>query len=134
MVICWRGIIYGKAEENFLYAYNQQPQKRDEAYLYVVPQRQQIRQPRSVVQKTVKKVKKKKLNPLVYLFRFTLVFSLFCSYVYFIYPTCFNNLIKNVFFPPKVTMNTKMPKGLAFKRVNNIGGADLNTIANPMLN
>jgi len=117
-----------------LYAYNQQPQRRDEAYLHVVPQRQQQKYVRPAQQRVVKKTKNKKLNPIVYLFRLMVVFSIFSVYSYFIFPTCFNHLIKNVFFPANVKSDTKMPQGLAYKKVKNIGSADLYSIANPITN
>ena len=117
-----------------MYAYNQQPQRREEAYLYVVPKKQQVRHTRPVQQKVIKKVKKKKVNPLVYLFRLTVVFSLFSAYAYFVFPTSFNNLVKNVFFPANVKMNTQMSRGMAFKKMNDIGGADLYAMAVPASN
>ena len=117
-----------------MYAYNRQPQRRDESYLYVVPQREQIRPSRPIHKRAVKKAVKKKVNPFLYLFRFTLVLSLFYAYVYFVFPISYNQLVKNVFFPTNIKINTKMPQGLAFSKVKNISGADLYSIANPITN
>ena len=114
--------------------YNQQPQQREMPHLYVVPERQNVRYTRPVKYVQPKKIKKKKVNPIVYAIRLSIVFSLLSAYMYFIFPTCFNNLIKNVFFPPKVEMNTKMPHGLAYKNMKDIGSVDLYAFANPTSN
>ena len=118
-----------------MYAYNQQPQRRDSANLYVVPERQRTRYSRSYAQKQVKQVKKRNVNPLVYLIRLFVILSIFSAYSYFVFPTCFRNLIKNVVLPNKVKISTKMPQGMAYKNAReNIGGADLYAMTNPVSN
>ena len=54
--------------------------------------------------------------------------------MYFIYPTCYNTLIKNILFPPNVEINTEMTRGMAFKNITNQAGADLYEIATPTSN
>ncbi len=117
-----------------MYAYNSQPQRKEEAYLYVVPQRQQQRYVHPAQRRTVQKVKKKKINPIIYLLRLAIVLSLFSVYSYFVFPKCFNDLVQNVFFPSKVKINTQMSKGMAFKKMSDLGGADLYSMANPITN
>lgn len=118
-----------------MYAYNQQPQRRNSANLYVVPDRQRVRYTHPAPQRQIKKVKKKRINPILYLFRLFVVLSIFSAYSYFVFPTAFRNLIKNVIFPYNVKMSTKMPEGMAYKDARkNIGGADLYAMTNPAAN
>jgi len=117
-----------------LYAYNQQPQRKDCSHLYVVPNRQHVRSTRQCTYKQVRRVKKKKTNPIKYLFRLTIVLLFFTLFTAFIFPTSFRNLIKNVLFPYNIKMNTEMNQGLAFKKPENITGADLYAISNPISN
>ena len=113
--------------------YNQQPQQRV-PNLHVVPEHQQVRHTRPVQHKVVKKVKKKKVNPFLYLFRLSILVSFLSVYMYAIFPTCFNQLIKNVVMPYNVQANTKMPHGLAFKNMRDINSVDLYALANPASN
>ena len=120
-----------------MYAYNQQPQRKDDTCLYVVPKRQQTRYTRPVQHKVVKQAKqakKTKISPIVYLFRLAVVLAMFSAYAYFVFPTSFNNLVKNIFFPVNIKMNTQMPKGMAYKKMSDLGGADLYAISNPISN
>ena len=118
-----------------MYAYNQQPQKRNTGNLYVVPERQHIRHSRPDTKKQSKQVKKQKTNPLLYLFRLLVILSLFSVYTYFIFPTSFRNLVRNVVSPYKVKISTKMPHGMAYTDARkNISGADLYAITNPISN
>ena len=118
-----------------MYAYNQQPQRRDSANLYVVPERQRIRPARPIHRKQIQKVKKKKLNPILYLFRAALVLSMCSAFAYYVFPTSFRNLIKNIVFPYNVKINTDMSQGMAYKDArNNAGKADLYAMSNPVAN
>lgn len=118
-----------------MYAYNQQPQRRNSANLYVVPQKQRVRQTRPLPQKQIKKVQKKKTNPVLYLFRLFVILSFFAVYSYTVFPTAFRNLIKNVVHPYNIKITTKMPQGMAYKNAkNNIGAADIYAITNPASN
>ena len=118
-----------------MYAYNQQPQRRNSTNLYVVPEQQRVRRSHQYVQKPIKKIKRKKVNPILYLFRLFVLLSFTTVYAYFIFPVDFRLLVKNVIFPPKVKINTEMPQGMAYKNaIKNSGGADLHEIANPTIN
>ncbi len=118
-----------------MYAYNQQPQRRNSANLYVVPQKRRAEYSRPLPQKQVKKVQKKKTNPLLHFIRLTLILSFCAVYSYTIFPIAFRNLIKNVVFPYNVKISTKMPHGLAYKdAVKTMGGADIYAMTNPASN
>ena len=118
-----------------MYAYNQQPQRQNTGNLYVVPERQHVRHSRPNTQKQVKHVVKKKTNPLLNLLRVFVILSIFSVYAYYIFPTSFRNLIKNVILPAKVKISTKMPQGLAYKDARkNIGGADIYAMTTPTSN
>ena len=117
-----------------MYAYNQQPQRRNTANLYVVPEQERIRYARTRVNKQIHRVKKKKVNPVKYLVRLCVLISFFAMYASLIYPTSFRLLVKNVFFPAPVKVNTEVSQGLAFKKPQNITGADLYSISNPISN
>ncbi len=118
-----------------MYAYNQQPQRRDYGNLHVVPKKQQVRHSQQHLQKQIKQAKKHNINPLLYLFRLFLIISVFSAYAYFIFPTSFRNLIKNVVMPNKIKISSKMSQGLAFKDARkNIGAADLYAMTNPISN
>ena len=117
-----------------MYAYNQQPQRRD-ANLYVVPSRQRVGHSRPLPQRQIKKVQKKKTNPVLYLFRLFVILSFFAMYSYLVFPTAFRNLIKNVVFPYNVKMSTKTPYGMAYKNARKtVGSADLYAMSNPASN
>ena len=130
MLTCW----WGNSGGFILYAYQRQTQRREYANLYVVPNNQRANRICRAPQKQVYKVKKKKNNSALYVIRLFIALSLFTVYACFIFPTSFNNLIKNIFFPPKVTMNTDMPRGYAFIDMKNQGGADLYSILTPTAN
>ncbi len=118
-----------------MYAYNQQPQKRNTGNLYVVPERQHVRHSQPNTHKQVKHVQKRKTNPLQYLLRLFVILTVFSVYSYFIFPESFRNLIKNVVFPNNIKISTKMPQGLAFKDARkNIGGADIYAMTTPTSN
>lgn len=117
-----------------MYAYNQQPQRRNSANLYVVPDRERIRYQRVHVNKQVRRVNKKKINPIKHLVRISFAMFFFVCFAAFIFPTSFRNLIINVFFPAPVKISVETPKGLAFKNPENIAGADLYSISNPLSN
>ena len=85
-----------------MYAYKQ-PEYRQN--LHVVPRK------KKVVLKRVQK--KKKQNPIVELFRFSVVMAFLAAFVYFVFPTAYNRLIKQVFMPDTVQINTHATKNLA---------------------
>ncbi len=117
-----------------MYAYNQQPQRRNSANLYVVPERPRVSYAHRIPQKQVRKVKKQRFNLLAYLIRLSVISSLFLIFALIVFPTSFRNLIKNVIFPYDIKLNTEMSRGMAYKNMNDIGGADLYSITNPISN
>lgn len=109
-----------------MYAYKQQ--YTETRRLQVVPER------KKQTKGTRKPIKHKKVNPIVELFRLTVVLSFLSVFVYFVFPTCFNSLIKQVFFPNNIAINTKTSGNLAQKNPANLEGADIYSIANPVTN
>ena len=112
-----------------MYAYREQRYYEEERRLHVVPAKK-----RSVVVKKrlPQKAKKKKVNPILYLFRLTVTLSLLSVFMYFVFPTCFNNLIKQLVLPANIPMETKMPSGMATSVMQKQNKADLYSIANPI--
>ncbi len=106
-----------------MYAYKQQENIQNR--LYVVPER---RHKTRIIHKP-----KKKTNPIVHLFRLCVVFSFLAAFMYFVFPTSYNRLIQQVFFPQKLSVSTEMPSGMAFKNWQP-KGSDLYAIANPVTN
>ena len=110
-----------------MYAYRQQTQVRP---LHAVPSRKPVTRP--VVRK--KKVVKKKKNPILNFFRMSLALSFIGAYAYFIFPSAYNDLIKQVFYP------TKLPTQIEYKNTmsesNPAYSADVNlySLANPVTN
>ena len=104
-----------------MYAYQQQ--QRTANRLHVVPDK------RHNVHRHV--AKKKKTNPLVELARLLVVFSFLGAFMHFVFPTCFNRLIQQVFMPNNVALSTKPTAGMASNKWKKPVGADLYTIANP---
>lgn len=104
-----------------MYAYKQYEYRQN---LHVVPRHKKIKR----VQK------KKKQNPVLELFRLSVVMAFLAAFVCFVFPTAYNRLIKQVFMPDTVQLNTLTPKNLAQKKVKRISAADLYSIANPVTN
>ena len=114
-----------------MYAYREQRYYEDERRLRVVPNRKASR---VVQRKSVKKIKKKKsVNPIVHLFRVAMTLTLASAFMCFVFPTCFNNLIKQVAAPTELPLANKMSKGLAYKGVNAPKEVDLYAISHPTI-
>ena len=105
-----------------MYAYQQQ--RRNNSRLHVV-------QPQGA---NVVRHKKKKANPVKELFRICVVFSFLAVFMAFVFPTAYNRLINNVFFPNSLPVNTKTQGNLAQKKPENISAVNLYSIANPTTN
>ena len=105
-----------------MYAYQQQ--RRSNSRLHVV-------QPQGT---NVVRHKKKKANPVKELFRICVVFSFLAVFMTFVFPTAYNRLINNVFFPNSLPVNTKTQGNLAQKKPENISAVNLYSIANPTTN
>lgn len=106
-----------------MYAYQQQ--ERTNRNLHVVSGRKTIH-------KQVKK--KKKVNPIVELFRMFIVFAFLGAFMYFVFPTAYNRLVKQVFMPDSIPMNTKTSANMAQTKFKKPVAADLYSIANPITN
>ena len=106
-----------------MYAYQQQ--RRSYSRLHVV-------QPRGA--NVIRHKKKKKANPVKELFRICVVFSFLTVFMAFVFPTAYNRLINNVFFPNSLPVNTKTQGNLAQKKPENISAVNLYSIANPTTN
>ncbi len=84
-----------------MYAYRQQTEVRR---LYAVPERRVTAPARTLPKK--KKLLKKKTNPIVEFFRLTVVMTTLCAYMFFIFPTAFNSMVKQVVFPDDLSAVT----------------------------
>ena len=113
-----------------MYAYREQVQRVSESRLHVVPAQKRVR----TVHKKVVQKKRKKVNPIVYLLRLTVVFSLLAIFMYYVFPTCFNRLIKQVFVPQSSYTTSDVAHGMATKGWKNPKEADLYAISNPVAN
>lgn len=112
-----------------MYAYRQIQTREEYRPLHVV------RTQKRVLPKVKKRViKKKKINPIVYLIRLSIVFSLLGSFMYFIQPTCFNRLIKQVIYPNKIHLNTGSPEYLVQQNRPNTDNVDVYSISHPVTN
>lgn len=106
-----------------MYAYQQQ--QRTNRNLHVVSNSKNP---------THRQVKKKKTNPIVELVRMSVVFSFLAVFMYFVFPTAYNRLVKQVFMPDSIPMNTKSSVNMAQAKFKKPVEADLYKIANPMTN
>ncbi len=105
-----------------MYAYQQQ--QRTNRNLHVV----------SNSKRPVHKQVKKKTNPVVELVRMAVVFSFLAVFIYFVFPTAYNRLVKQVFMPDSIPMNTKSSVNMAQAKFKKPVEADLYKIANPITN
>ena len=113
-----------------LYAY--QPQRRENRNLYVVPEKRRINHTRPI--HSNKKIRRKKVNPIKYILRLSVVFTFLFAYMYFVFPTAYNRLIKQIIAPNKISMNTEPVKGIAYSKIENPSGVDLYSLINPSIN
>lgn len=117
-----------------MYAY-QQPQRREERRLRVVePNTRYVqRVPRT---RQIKR-KQKKLSPFVYFMNLTLLVTVFGLNAIFVFPTVFNNVVKQVLFPtriPGINIFENTNVNFAQKNYPKVLPVDLYTIANPTIN
>lgn len=108
-----------------MYAYKQQS---NTARLQVVRNNYKTKKS-NVVIKPAKRIKK--VNPIKELFRSVVVISFLLTCMYFVLPTSFNNLIKNVFFPSNFPINTGKPENLASKEYK-VPSVDMYSLAYPV--
>ncbi len=114
-----------------MYAYKHQQRYYEERRLHVVPDRKHVSYPQTA---KIKKTKKKKINPIVQLFRLTILLSFFTAFFVFVFPVSYNGLIKQVFMPAKIVMNTKPITGMISVKPVKYTGADMYSILKPTSN
>ncbi len=117
----------GIAEGIVLYAYQQQ--KNTNNRLRVVADNR-VNDTMSVIKRT----RKKKVNPVKYLFKLCVILSFLGAYMYFVFPTVYNQLINNVFFPSQIPLNTTETENLAKKTYSRPIAVDMYALANPVTN
>lgn len=122
-IFCIMILLEWDLEEIFVYAYQQQ--QRTNRNLHVVSNNKRP---------VHRQVKKKKTNPILELFRMIVVFSFLAVFMYFVFPTTYNRLVKQVFLPDAIPMNTKIGFNMAQAKLKNTDAADLYKIANPITN
>lgn len=113
-----------------MYAYREQVQRVPESRLHVVPSQKRVR----TVHKKIVQKKRKRVNPIVYLFRLTVIFSLLSVFMYYVFPTCFNRLIKQVVMPAASMTTSGVTEGMASNGWQHPKEADLYAISNPTAN
>ncbi len=95
----------------------------------MVPQRQGVRkriQP--------KKIRVKKVNPLVALFRFAVVAAFLAAFAVIVFPISFHRLIKQVFFYSDVPLKVSYENTMKYQNPVYDTGVNLYTLANPITN
>ena len=109
-----------------MYAYNQQREVRT---LRVVPERR-------IVRKRIqpKKIRVKKVNPIVALFRFVVVISFLTAFGLFIFPVSYHRLIKQVFFYSGVPVRTSFVNNMKTQNPALDTAVNLYMLANPITN
>ena len=110
-----------------MYAYRQQTQARP---LHAVPNKQPVTRP--IARK--KKVIKKKKNPIINFFRMTLALSFIGAYAYFIFPSVYNDLTKQVFYPTKLPTQTEYKNVMGKSNPAYSPNINLYSLANPVTN
>lgn len=109
-----------------MYAYRQQAELR---VVRAVPQRRVVHP--HVVKK---KAKIKKVNPIIQLFRMMVVLAFLAAYVVLVFPTAYNSLIKQVFFPTQIPMQKGYKNVMAKENPCYSTDVNLYTLANPVTN
>ncbi len=107
-----------------MYAYNQQREVRT---LHVVPQKRVVRrriQP--------KKIRVKKVNPIIALFRFMVVSAFLAAFAVIVFPVSFHRLIKQVFFFSGIPVKTSYENNMKTQNPVYDTTVNLYTLANPV--
>ncbi len=113
-----------------MYAYRQQTQTRP---LHVVPSHT-VKRVSVKSKKVQRKVKIKKKNPILELFRFcTTVFCLL-AFGIFVLPTSYNSLIKQVFYPTNLDVKTEYKNSMKTENPAYSTSVNLYSMANPVSN
>lgn len=107
-----------------MYAYNQQREIRT---LHVVPQKRVVRrriQP--------KKIRVKKVNPIIALFRFMVVSAFLAAFAVIVFPVSFHRLVKQVFFFSGIPVKTSYENNMKTQNPIYDTTVNLYTLANPV--
>ena len=107
-----------------MYAYNQQREIRT---LHVVPQKRVVRrriQP--------KKIRVKKVNPIIALFRFMVVSAFLAAFAVIVFPVSFHRLVKQVFFFSGIPVKTSYENNMKTQNPVYDTTVNLYTLANPV--
>lgn len=115
--------MYRDGGGNSLYAYQQQ-KVNNQRCLHVVSGRNAG---------TIRYTKKRK-NPVMEMIRTVVVLSFLVAFAYFVFPTSYNRLVKNVFSPQSIPINISEQYNMALKNYKRPQAADLYSIANPITN
>ena len=113
-----------------MYAYRQQTEVRP---LHVVPQ-YGVTRPQAAPKIKRKNTKIKKKNPIIEFFRLIVSLSFLSAFMIFVFPTSYNSLIKQVFYPTKIPTNVGYKNEMSFKNPAYNTSVNLYTIANPVTN
>ena len=111
-----------------MYAYKQQTQVHS---IPVTPQRRVVTKPVRV-HKKAKKVKKQ--NPIIEFFRLITVLTCLSAFIIFVFPTAYNSLIKQVFFPTKSMTVSEYQNHMDKKSPIYNTDVNLYSYANPVTN
>ena len=95
-----------------MYAY--QKQKTEPRRLHVISSNNN----KQILNRRYQKTKKK--NTAIELIRSFVSITFLLLFAYYIFPTAYNNLIKQVFYPNKIAINTEAPSNLAMKNTDKI--------------
>ena len=112
-----------------MYAYKQQIQAKP---LHAVPQRRVVTAPKPVLRKKAKV--KKKRNIFVEFFRQVVTLSFLSAFIYFVFPSAYHSLIKQVFYPSKIPTNASYKNSMTISNPSNSTSVNLYTLANPITN
>ena len=107
-----------------MYAY--QKQKTEPRRLHVISSNNN----KQILNRRYQKTKKK--NTAIELIRSFVSITFLLLFAYYIFPTAYNNLIKQVFYPNKIHFNMAYPSNLAMKDTKNVCDVDLYSLANPI--
>ena len=111
-----------------MYAYRQQTEVRT---LHAVPQRRVVTPVRSIPKK---KVLKKKKNIFVEFFRLMVTLSFLASYIVFVFPFAYENLVKHIIFPNNINTTTTYNTDMKYSDPAYNTDVNLYSIANPTAN
>ena len=111
-----------------MYAYRQQTEVRT---LHAVPQRRVVTPVRPIPKK---KVLKKKKNIFVEFFRLMVTLTFLTSYIVFVFPTAYKNIVKPIIFPNSLYTVTDYNTDMKYRDPAYNTDVNLYSIANPTAN